>query len=372
MPDIQTNQSNQKIQRSSGYDLLRVMAMYMVLSLHFFLYSGFYNQPMTETPIIIGGALRMLCYQCVPLFLMLSGALKRKAVFSAKHYIKIMPIIVNSWVVGLIVVAYKMIFNHEHWPLFTWLKSLWMFSQPGYGWYVNLYISLYLMMPIFNGGYQMLKSRKQKLAAVCVIAFTTTMAISVNRFTLHLSIGDTNLGFMPNSYAGLWSLAYYAAGMYIDEFKPKVNKIWCGLAVILLLLGEAVLNSVTTTDGWNQGITFNNEDIVNVIISSLIFLLIYDIDIKNQIIRKILSWISPLSMTVYLISWIGDSIYSRKLGAEGVNGFVLTYLKIIPLHFLGCVLISFPINWLVGKISRSLMNPLFRLADKPKNETLPE
>lgn len=130
-----------------------------------------------------------------------------------------------------------------------------------------------------------------------------------------------------------------------------------------------MLDRFTTDSGWDQGVNFTNEDFPNILIASIFFLLLYDVKIRNQIVCKILKAVASLSMTVYLLSFIGDCIYVRKfiIGENTPAIFIQRYFKIIPLHFLLTVLASFPIYYLGKFISGLIMKPLFRLTS-PKNQ----
>ncbi len=353
-----------------GYDLVRVFAMFSVISLHFFLHCGFYGVESQGAPAIIYGIIRMLFYQCVPTFIMLTGALNRKAIFAPKYYIKIVPIITNSLVVGIVVIAYKIFILHENFHPLVWLQSLWTLNQPGYGWYVNLYLSLFLLIPLINLAYNSLKTRKQKIMAVMICIIVTNLAISINRLKFD-SEYIHNIGFVPNYFNSLWPLGYYAVGMYIGEYRPKMKKWVCALMLISLLLAQASLNYYTTPDNYYGGITFNNEDVVNVATSLLLFLLLYDIKIKNIPIRRIFAFIASLSMTFYLISYIGDCYFYSKYGSEfsGYASYPKMYLKIIPLHFVLCILASAVINFIVKFISKLITKPLYKLCEKNNSES---
>ena len=55
--------------RFVGIDIVKIVACFLVVSVHFFLYSGFYSTPITadfgQKEIYI----RWICYCCVPLYL---------------------------------------------------------------------------------------------------------------------------------------------------------------------------------------------------------------------------------------------------------------------------------------------------------------
>lgn len=348
-----------------GYDLVRIFAMFSVISLHFFLYSGFYELRPEGLNTVLCIMARTLFYQCVPLFVMLTGALKRNAVFGARHYIKLIPVIINSLLIGGIVIGYKILILDIKCPVSVWLRSLWTFSQPSYGWYVNMYISLFLLIPLINAAYNSLRSRNQKLAAVLVCVFVTTFASSVNRIPLNNSFFNS-VGFVPDYFSEMWPLAYYAVGMFIGEFRPKISKTLCSGFVLVMILFQTTANYLTSTSDFYSGVNFENGDIINVITAAVIFLLLYDMKTENTAVKRISAGLSSLSASFYLLSWIGDSYFYTKYESSfsGYNSFPALYLKIIPLHFVLCIGASFVVSSAVKFISGLIMTPLLRLCDK--------
>lgn len=348
-----------------GVDLVKIFAMFSVLSLHFFLYSGFYELESHGLQAIIHGMMRMLFYQCVPLFIMITGYLKRNAKFCAAHYIKLIPVLISSLAVGLVTICYKIFCLNQSFAPIIWLQSLWTFNQPGYGWYINLYISLFMITPFINGAYNSLKTKKQKTAAVIIFIFVSMFAVSINRIPLH---GEyiQSIGFIPNYLSGLWPLGYYIVGMYVAEFRPKISKWRCALLLFILLLFEAVANYVTTSGNFYGGITFNNEDCVNVPIALLIFLMFYDIQIKNIPIRIAAAKISAVSVVFYLLSWIGDDYFYTKHRAEfkGFSNLTAMFFKIIPIHIILCLTASLILFALLKPLNKAITAPLFKLCSR--------
>lgn len=359
-----------KQERDAGIDLVKVCAMFFVLSLHFCLHGGFYGFSMKETPVAVISGFRMMSYECVPLFLLISGFLMNKAKPTARHYIKITPIVINSLLVAGVTIAFKILVLKEQWPFYVWAESVYHLQQPSYGWYVNMFIPLYLMMPFINAAYQGMQTKKAKFGTLAILIFVANLAITVNRFkVIQHPEGMVSIGFTPNYFGNMWPFAYYWTGMMIAEYRPRVKKPLLLFALVLLSTGTVMLDRFTTDSGWDQGVNFTNEDFPNILIASIFFLLLYDVKIRNQIVCKILKAVASLSMTVYLLSFIGDCIYVRKfiIGENTPAIFIQRYFKIIPLHFLLTVLASFPIYYLGKFISGLIMKPLFRLTS-PKNQ----
>ena len=94
-------------QRNSSLDLLRIVAVFTVLSVHFFLHNGFYSEPVTGMGPIEGiidyfstgngdslhgplmflaVAMRTLFSVCVPLFIILTGYLMSRKELKKGYY----------------------------------------------------------------------------------------------------------------------------------------------------------------------------------------------------------------------------------------------------------------------------------------------
>lgn len=359
-------------ERYAGVDIVKIIAMYSVLSLHFCLHAGYYSFPVRTLSGSLLSLFRITSYMCVPLFLTISGFLMHKAEFCAKHYIRAIPVAINSYLVGAVVILFKILYLKEKWPAFVWIRSLYLFDQPSYGWYVNMYLSLLMLMPFINYAYRKLGSGKRKLAAMLVLAIVGNAAYTVNRIPVTVSGETANIGWVPSAFVSLWPVTYYWSGMMLAEYRPKINKGITALASLVILSFEVMVNFKTVKPeeggGWYTGFNFNNEDFLNVIAAAFIFLTFYDITIKNKAVCRVLSAVAGLSMTVYLLSFIGDVLYVRHFinGENSPAIFVARYFKIIPLHFLLTVLASFPINYLARQLGRLIAKPLYRLADRSK------
>lgn len=354
--------------RDFGLDLIKVVAMFFVLSVHFFLYNGYYSITIEKPDFIFPTMVRDLFFICVPLFLLVSGALSfhRPATLSKKYYVKITPIIVNSVVIGLLVMFLKIFVLNQTNDMtpFKWAQSIWNFSQPSYGWYVNMYISLFVLMPILDAAYNYFGTQKQKTYMMIAIVFLTCLPVSINRWR----VDDTSIGFSPNYFSALlWPAAYYIVGKYLMEFKPKINKFLLSVLLVLCLFYQAV-RVFYTGKGlrfYDQGTIYaDNGDLITLITGALFFLLLYDIHVKNKVVRGIFASVASLSLSVYLLSWIGDQFFYKNIYLQLTNGFIdypLAYLKIIPLHFFLSVCAAYIVGIVVKLLSKGIMHVIMSL-----------
>ena len=75
--------------RFAGIDIVKILACFFVVSVHFFRNCGFYNTPITPdfgTLAIYG---RWLTFTCVPLFMITTGFLMKNKKLSGKYYLGI-------------------------------------------------------------------------------------------------------------------------------------------------------------------------------------------------------------------------------------------------------------------------------------------
>lgn len=79
--------------RFPALDMIRIFALFCVISIHFFLHSGYYSIPVAGGRMYIATVMRTAFRVCVPLFLMLSGYLMNRKKASREYYFKLTRII---------------------------------------------------------------------------------------------------------------------------------------------------------------------------------------------------------------------------------------------------------------------------------------
>lgn len=356
--------------RDFGLDVVKVIAMVFVLSVHFFLYNGHYYSyiigPNQATDFILTTIVRDLFFICVPLFLLVSGALSyyHPADLSKKHFVKITPIIVNSLIIGAFVIIYKLAnatpgVEDPTLTPYRLLQGLWSATLPSYGWYVNMYVTLFVFMPIIDIAYNSLDTQKKKTCMMIVFIVITFLPKALNQ----IKIEDQSLGVMPSYFAALlWPATYYVIGKYIREFSFKINRVLIGMLMVLCLIYQAIKVYLG-----GQGKTFysslyaDNSDLITMITAVCFFLMVYNVNTKNKTVRSIFASLSSLTLSVYLISWFGDQIFHHKFGEifsptlTGFGDYFVAFLKVVPLNLVLSILAAYIVGVLIKLISRPLM-----------------
>ncbi len=159
--------------RDSSLDILRIIAVFTVLSVHFFLHNGFYSQTIEGTPMYVAVVMRTLFSVCVPLFMLLTGYLMSKKELSKKvlfgNYENTCCFFVISTLACMI---YKNIAQGDVFDLKSFILGTLDFTGSNYSWYIEMYIGLFLLTPFLNLAYGKLKNKKQKAGTPCNSCFS--------------------------------------------------------------------------------------------------------------------------------------------------------------------------------------------------------
>lgn len=133
--------------RNINLDLIRCVAVLCVISVHFFLNNGFYNEIVQGKAMCLMTIMRTSFMVCVPLFLLLTGYLMNHKVLSRRYYLGIIKVL-GTYVLASIACILVNIFYHQQEISFKQaVLSIFDFTGARYSWYIEMYIGLFLLIP---------------------------------------------------------------------------------------------------------------------------------------------------------------------------------------------------------------------------------
>ena len=94
--------------RNPGLDIIRTIAVLCVIGVHFFLFTGFYSEPVEGCTMLIMVTLRNSFMICVPLFLMLTGYLSTEKKAGIQYYAKLLHLLSVYVIASFFCALYKM------------------------------------------------------------------------------------------------------------------------------------------------------------------------------------------------------------------------------------------------------------------------
>jgi surface polysaccharide O-acyltransferase-like enzyme len=136
--------------RNPAMDIIRIVAAFTVLSVHFFLNNGFYYETVQGAPMYIMSLMRTLFSVCVPLFLILTGYLMSHKTLSKSYYKGISKTLIIFVLATLACMLFKTFYKGDEFSLSKFILGTLDFTGANYSWYIEMYIGLFLIAPFLN------------------------------------------------------------------------------------------------------------------------------------------------------------------------------------------------------------------------------
>ncbi len=342
----------QKKTRNVSLDIIRCVAILLVITVHFCLNIEFYANPCVGTEAFFGLLIRTVAMICVPLFLILSGYLVNKKTLSKKYYKGIIKVLGIYLIASIACGCYSFYVNGQPFSLFELVTKTLNFRAASYSWYVEMYIGLFLMIPFLNLAYHGLETKKKKLVLVLTFIALTNLPSLLNIFKLNdLSwfanpALDRNYHVIVPDYWGtrLFPLTYYFIGCYLREFPLKINK-WLNLCLITVSsLAFSAFNYYRNYNSLFLVESFNDNHGFQVLILAVLvfsFVLSFDTSSMPRPIAAVFRYISEISFSMYLLSQIADSIVYKYINASAYGPDRIKYIVIaVPAVFVGSVILA--------------------------------
>ena len=216
--------------RNINIDMIKCLAVICVISVHFFIHTGYYTEPMVGKRMLVMTFMRTSFMICVPLFIIITGYLMCNKILSVKYFSGIRHTIVMYIIISVFCLLYRRTLEQEF-SIKEGIRWIFNYTAAPYAWYIEMYIGLFIIIPFLNVLYQNLRNRKEK---ELLLFFLFCMIVVPTIFNID------DLKLIPAFWLGTWPILYYFIGCYIREYKPKIPlKLNVGLIVVVLVLNTA-------------------------------------------------------------------------------------------------------------------------------------
>ncbi len=342
-----------KKNRELGLDIVRFLAVILVPLLHAYAYIPVLDYDLLSLKWFIFVALHYFSLICVPLFLMLSGALMRKKAVSKRYYAGILRIVVPYAIISVATVVIWAVFRDDYNGVVLAIKSVLNFTAIDYAWYVEMYIGLYLLIPFFNTLFNSLDKRGNGILLLTFIGLTTLPGF-LKGISLELDI-------LPNWWTVFYPVTYYFLGAYLAEYKPRIKKLSALMGFVLSIALPTAFNAFyTMRDNAYAWYVMNSSDCLSTLaIATFVWLLLADIKKIPKSISFVITEVSLLSLEIYLYSFTADG-FIYPFSDEICK---ITSKLHIPLLFVMPVLVILS-SFIVAKITSLISAPMSKLMIK--------
>lgn len=365
--------------RDSALDITRLAALFSVISVHFFLNNGFYQQPMLGGRMCVMTIMRTGFMVCVPLFLMLTGYLMNRKTLSKKYYKGIVKTLGIYLLASLACLIYKLTVLHQKLSLENTLWGVLGFKTANYSWYIEMYIGLFLLIPFINLIWNNLPSKKAKLALVVTFVCLTSLPTMVNVYNFEVAgwwktpyLSTEYRQIIPDWWTRLYPLTYYFLGAFLREFPLKLRQ-WQKIAIYfacVLLFG--LFNYYRSWGGYFAWVVYNDwHGLPNVIMTFFLFSFLSSINTERYPVwlKRGLMVASDCCLGGYLVSYIFDNLFYAELNTR-VKEMIYRlewYPLIVPAVFVCSLLLSFVLNMIYKGIAFGGRAAVSKIR-KPKEE----
>ena len=336
---------NHAKERIIGLDFVRTAAIFFVIGGHFFtLHTAFRHTVFQGWSMFIQAAVIPLLTTGVPLFIMLTGYLNANKTLSKRYYRGCIRVLFAYLLFSVIALLFKQYYLGDTLTWRNWIGQILSFNAIPYGWYIEMWIGLFLLTPFLNYLYKSIPTQKQKRILIATLFILTALPNLFNRYGLHL---------VPGFWEKCYPLTFYFIGSYIHEYKPCMNK-WALVTVIAVLcLINPLFNTIFIKNHTLIQIAGDSYGVFGTPIAVAFFLLTYQVNFQHSVIRKMMTKVSILSLDMYLCCYLFDALaypYFKEHCFVNQSQFGMYFFLIVPMVFIG----SFLTAWIKDSICKRI------------------
>ena len=293
------NESKHNLDRQTGPELLRIIAMLLIMFHHFALHGGidyttFSINNAYLNIIEFGGKIG------VNIFVIITGYFSCTSKFSFKRIFKLL-FAVEFYSLTLMIVS--LFTGAQEFSVRLFVKGFFPLLFDGY-WFVTIYIILYVLLPILNAGIDKI-SRTHLAFVICfLLALYCIIPNTIEKLSILKPISDFEFSMV------IWFITLYLIGAYFRKYSFLLIK-HATISHILLLMSLFIMFGATTMQlylGADYGgkiaklirifADYSTRSIMTLAISILLFCVFLSINFRGN---RMFFHISKATFGVYLI-----------------------------------------------------------------------
>lgn len=326
-------------ERQSNMELLRIVAMLMIITLHY-LDKGNVLPAFAQSSSInhyLAWWLEACCYGAVNLYVLISGYFMVESKFTFKKLVVLwLQILFYSWVIGAVCLATGLV-GAEQKSLYELIFIAFPVTSAHY-WFATVYVILFAVSPFLNVCIAKMK-RQQHKACIAV----TVILFSVWNTVLPFTNAVTDREGMDIA----WFVCLYVIAAYIRKYPDciKRKKItytigYIGFSTLVFLFGIGCVFAEKTIGklGGYATMLYAYNSLAVLAAGLCLFACFTKVNISGKKIGKFINMLATATFGVYLIH---EHRYLRYLWPQwlGVENYSNTVWMI--LHWFGSILAVF-------------------------------
>lgn len=359
----------ERAKRQANYELLRIIAMIMVVTLHYLNHTGMLLVPGegADGGRIFGTLMESLCIVAVNVYVLISGYFLTESGFQVKRLLVLLSqILFYSLLIPLIMMGTGM-FSPENGEGIYGLLSYLFPVQTEHYWFATSYVMMYLFSPVLNAAVKHMGKRQLQITiAGLLVVFCLLKSILPVRFV------TDRFGYDFGWFLCVYLIAAYIR-LYGIRFFQSVKKAWAvyfgsGAAIFAVVLGCWYVNKRTGALAYYMAVPFHYNYILCLLGAVALFYAFGHMTIKPGKAAKVICALSPFTFGVYLFHEHIDIRYEWTAWLEEFLGPVAgTGIPGLFVHWL----ISVAAVYAAGTFVDVIRLNIFRFAGRYLAETKP-
>jgi len=351
--------------RLANFELLRLIAMLMVIALHYFYYSGMLPTLIDhlEGQHILALILESFCIVAVNVFVMISGYFMVLSRFKFRRFFRLVcQVLFYTLLIPLVLSIFGLPVIAEQDGLYGMILYLLPISTVHY-WFITAYLLLYLISPFLNAAFEKIEKIKlQKIIFILLIIFCGIKSF----IPVMLNLDSFGYDFG-------WFICLYLVGAYIRIYGlPFMDRKYIGLMIYLICASlifflkilSHYLYAKTGYFKYFYDIPFHYNFILVFLAAIGLFYSFINIKIEDGIIADLIRKMAPLCLGIYLLHMnidIRDNWYPwtenlfGNLHELGIFGTFLNMIVTVLFVFIVGIIIDFVRSHISNSVERNLI-----------------
>lgn len=287
---------NMSNKRNYGIDLLRILAMFMVVNLHVLGHGGVLGGvQLGSVRYMVAWFLEASTLCAVNVYALISGYVGGTSKF---RFSRLLGLWLQVVFYTVLITFFYTIKNPEQITLSMWKNALFPICTKQY-WYITGYFGLYLMLPFIRCIIDKITLKDAKIWGIILLVF----------FSIFPSVLQTDPFNIANGYSMLWLCTLYIVGACIKKYNflskwshQRVVLLYC-ISVIFSWGSKLVLaNFIPKNDEKSYEMMLMQYISPTIILASIALLVLFArINFENKILIRLVTIISPATLGVYII-----------------------------------------------------------------------
>lgn len=336
-----------KINRNSAFEMLRIIAIFMIVFEHSLLATTLHTDNVLSTIDNISWLLESFTVCAVNIFFLISGYFASEKLNLTRIISIWLKVIFYSLLIYIVCVIIG-------WDTLS-VKGVIIFALPNVFrkyWFMQTYIALAIFMPYIARMLNVLNKKQHAvLIIICLVLFSFHQTFIPVRYTL-----DTTQG-----YGIIWAITLVIVGNYLkkygDDIIDKIKTKYFVFGYIVIACIIFISNYLIVKYGIAQGVTsranFYAYNSITVFLQSISLFSAFIKVSKRNIYNKSVNYIASSVLTVYLISAHPDMLYNiwtKLIKIESLTNMPALYIVVAIITSVMVVAVCILIDKVIDKL----------------------